>query len=109
MPQVIYKDSNGVTVEAMCGVQLGHAYDVHLWDRVVLLRFQDRPVGSGHVKGLTNEALLATLIHRTAILDKSVPCPENKVAIDHMRRAFAAFELRTKDRLDRCVEGKNTA
>lgn len=59
--------------------------------------------------GWTNEALLSVLIHRTEVLDAQFPCNENKQAIRHMRDAMFAFGLRTAERKERGVEGKQEA
>jgi hypothetical protein len=56
------------------------------------------------VNGLTNEVLLAILIHRTEALDAQYPCDENKEGIEHMKKALEAFNKRTANRKDRGVE-----
>ncbi|MDV4239022.1 hypothetical protein [Acinetobacter baumannii] len=61
------------------------------------------------MNGITSEALLAILIHRTKILNNNFPCEENKRAITYMENALALFEQRTRDRQQRGVEGLNQA
>ena len=107
--KVIHKDDNGVITRADVGEDNGHYYvieaSVH-W--AYAFRFQKGPVGEVGVNGITSEALLAILIHRTKVLNDKFPCPANDIAIDRMARALTAFEARTADRIERGVEGKNT-
>jgi len=56
--------------------------------------------------GTTNEEVLRVLIDRLKFLDEKFPCLENKHAINHLTYALRWFELRTKDRQKRDVEGK---
>lgn len=90
----------------------GHSYDV-LFNKendplitLAEIRFQNGPVSSCGVNGVTNEDLLVVLIHRTSILNDKFPCEENKVAIEHMQKALGAFNARTVNRIARNVEGK---
>lgn len=90
----------------------GHDYDVYFNPEnnplitLAEIRFQNGPVSSCGVNGVTNEDLLVVLIHRTGILDGKFPCEENKVAIEHMQKALDAFNARTTNRIARNVEGK---
>jgi hypothetical protein len=108
---VIYKDGNGLTVDAM-DFHAGRAYDIGRLYRASgpdlapqLLAFQAGPVPANGVNGLTNEALLVLLIHRTQALDRQSPCDENKAAMASMHSALEAFERRTAGRAARGVEG----
>lgn len=112
---VIHTDHNGLEVMAVNGVEVdgevhktmpGHAYLVTGGQVAEQINFQAGPVPQNGVNGLTNEALLAILIHRTCTLDSMYPCDENKVAIDHMTKALSSLEDRTKKRFARGVEGK---
>lgn len=86
----------------------GHWYQIfHPEKFTVDISFQNGPVKEHGVNGLTSEALLTVLIHRTKILNDRFPCDENKRAITYMENALALFEQRTKDRLSRGVEGQN--
>lgn len=76
---------------------------------VTPIQFQHGPVKEHGVNGITSEALLAILIHRTKILNNNFPCEENKRAITYMENALALFEQRTRDRQQRGVEGLNQA
>lgn len=114
----IHRDHNGVTTLAIIqqvdgsntAVDVtGHKYQVLISQLTVTLDFQHGPVKEVGVNGLTNEALLAILIHRTEWLNNQFPCAENETALQGMRQAREAFESRTRDRLARQVEGKNEA
>lgn len=58
------------------------------------------------LNGLTTEAILAILIHRTQVIDSKVPCRENKTAIEFMKRALETFTSRKLDRIARQVYGE---
>ena len=118
---IIYKDNNGVEVDALKetggGVAVGgqqtpvfnvdgHYYSVLTGKEYQMLKFQLGPVPTNGVNGLTNEALLAILIHRTKFLDAKFGCDENKRAIQHMEEALVNLEVRTARRIVRGVEGK---
>lgn len=53
--------------------------------------------------GVTNEALIATLVHRLRILDSSIPSEKNKEAIAYLTKAHDALEERIQERLQRGV------
>lgn len=98
----------------------GHYYQVILYNRLpgpdgVLapnfrkrcdyVRFQDGPIPTNRVNGVTNEAMLAILIHRTKTLNERFPCEENEKALFHMKSALDWFNTRTEKRKVRGVEG----
>lgn len=118
---IIYKDHNGVEVDALKtvggGMSIGgeqttvldvdgHYYTVLSGTEYQRIMFQLGPVPSAGVNGLTNEALLAILIHRTKFLDAKFGCDENKRAISHMEEALVNLEVRTARRMVRGVEGR---
>jgi hypothetical protein len=110
----IHTDHNGVAVNAISrladGAEVeGHQYQVLAGSATSEINFQLGPVGEHGVNGLTNEALLSILIHRTGFLNHKFPCRENSIAITNMEQALMWLEKRTSDRLDRNVEGKNLA
>ena len=110
----IHTDHNGVAVNAISkttdGTDVeGHLYQVLAGPKTVHLEFQMGPVKENGVNGLTNEALLAVLIHRTRALNDRFPCRENSLAITNMQQALMWLEERTKDRIGRQVEGTNVA
>lgn len=69
------------------------------------LLFQNGAFDLAGVNGITLEALLAILIHRTRVLNAQFPCSENGYAIQHMEEALAHFEARTARRALRGVRG----
>ena len=110
----IHTDHNGVYVNSIStladGTDVeGHFYQVSSGLRNTDIHFQRGGVAGNGVNGLTNEALLAILIHRTKFLDGKFPCNENKRAIQHMEEALVNLEVRTARRMTRGVEGKEVA
>lgn len=105
----VYKDVNGLTIDNSNVVpsDRGHFYIINLPEKSVALSFQQGPIPNHGVNGVTNESILAVLIHRTTILDEQFPSSFNKEAIEHMKKALQSFENRTKNRINRGVEGKN--
>ena len=108
----IHTDHNGVYVNAISQLSdatdvEGHLYFLQAGESPSEIKFQLGPVGSNGVNGITNEALLAILIHRTKFLDSKFGCDENKRAIQHMEEALVNLEVRTARRMVRGVEGKN--
>jgi len=59
--------------------------------------------------GTTNEAVLSMLLDRMNWLDKKFPSEYNKKVIDLLIQAYEALLERTKDRINRGVEGKHIA
>jgi N-acyl-D-aspartate/D-glutamate deacylase len=71
---------------------------------VTFIDFHHGPVANG-AKGLTMEALLSILIHRTTVLDARVSCDENKVALAGLEEALAAFQRRSKNNAQKSDRG----
>lgn len=110
----IHTDHNGVYVNAISQLSDGTDVEGHLYSGAAgahqfNIEFQRGAVAENGVNGLTNEALLSILIHRTKFLDSKFPCGENKLAIDSMEEALAQFNTRTLQRIERGVEGKEIA
>lgn len=110
----IHTDHNGLAVNAIRtladGTPVeGHLYQVLAGPLTSTIQFQQGPVKDKGVNGLTNEALLAILIHRTRHLDSVFASEENKRAIAHMEDALANLEARTARRITRGVEGTQQA
>lgn len=115
----IYEDANGLRVSCLddrmddegCACW-GYEYEVSgsghgpLFTR---LEFQRGPVPEKGVNGLTNEAVIAVVIHRLGVLNEKLPCEQNELAIGNLRTALAVLESRTADRVARGVEGKEEA
>lgn len=109
MPQ-IHKDNNGVVVLHTSKDNPGHNYMIGTgcdegFAVFSEIDFQDGAVKENGVNGITSEALLVILIHRTEALNNRFPCQENEDALAGLRGALTAFESRTKDRINRGVEG----
>ena len=110
----IYADHNGLMVNAFSGPDeraagrdmTGHVYKVMHGQSGTSISFQQGPIPAHGLNGVTNEALLAILIHRTEHLDSQFPCDENKRAIADMKNALVNLEVRTARRMARGVEGK---
>jgi len=106
----IYLDHNGVGACSYVPVHhpmYGHRYQVEAPDgrTLAVLNFQEGPVPANGVNGVTNETLIAVLIHRLEVLNAKVACEENTQAIFYLHEALSALESRTKQRMARGVEG----
>lgn len=72
------------------------------------VRFQNGPVGENGVNGCHNEDLLAIVIDRLEHFQTTpYNCRENALAITKIQEALHWLEARTKDRVERGVEGTN--
>lgn len=110
----IHTDNNNVRVNAISSLPdgtdvEGHDYQILVGDNQVDLNFQFGPVKENGVNGITNEALLAIIIHRLNSLNTKFPCQENSNAMGKMEEALFWLESRTRNRIKREVEGKNEA
>lgn len=110
----IHTDDNGVAVNAIFSLAdgtdvSGHQYQVLAGAKSLNIDFQRGAVQETGVNGVTSEALLAVLIHRTEVLNKRFPCRENSLAITKMQEALMWFDKRTADRKARGVEGQERA
>jgi len=112
----IYMDDNGVTVTHNERIQTpegeqelpsGHFYDVLCGDLINPIQFQLGPIQENGVNGVTNEALLAIVLHRLRILNEKFPCRENSLAITNIEQGQMWLEQRTRNRQKRGVEGLN--
>lgn len=77
--QQIHSDINGVTTSAVLDLQdgtdvEGHEYEIVSGPITQRISFQLGPVKEVGVNGLTSEALLAVLIHRTQRMDRQFSC-----------------------------------
>ena len=108
--EILHTDNNGVTTSHKNDAYTvpGHFYTIEK-DGTVLgnIAFQNGPVGEVGVNGVTSEALLAIIIHRTKILNEMFPSSYNELALHSLCGALTAFEAITKDRVKRQVEGLN--
>lgn len=109
--EVIHSDLNQVEVKHVSNDEFppGHRYIINnpTGDVHAEVLFQNGPVKEVGVNGLTNEALLALVLHRLRILNTNFPCRENSLAITNIEQGVMWLEQRTKDRAKRNVEGFN--
>lgn len=110
----IHTDHNGVYVNAIStlasgeGVN-GHLYYIQAGTKSTELSFQRGGVANNGINGITNEALLAILIHRMGVLNSLFHSRENDRVIENLQDALAFLEVRTVRRIARGVEGKEVA
>lgn len=111
----IYTNHNGVAVNAISSLSDGKDVEGHHYQilagaqPMAALDFQRGRVADGVMNGVTTEALLAVLIHRTEFLNGKFPCVENETALVGLRMALTSLEARTTDRIARGVEGQAVA
>jgi hypothetical protein len=74
------------------------------------VNFQNGPILETGVNGVTNEDLLAIVIHRLqGFQSGDFKCRENAIALTKCEEALLWLEKRTADREKRGVEGKSIA
>lgn len=87
-------------------LEWGDSYEVppqEIW-------FQRGGIQNAGINGVSNEQVLAVLIDRfECLMSGPFPTPETQEALDHCRAAMEALHRRTRDRLARDVEGRETA
>ena len=72
------------------------------------IRFQDGPIDEFGVNGISNEALLAIVEHRLqGFQSGDFACRENAVALTKLQECMMWLHKRTRDRMQRGVEGTN--
>lgn len=103
----IYEDENGLEIITLESNQTDFFMVQHKKKTLCAIKFQSGTIPNNGVNGVTNEALLAVLISRTEILNGKFPCMENEIAIMNMKNALDLFEARTKNHVERGVEGKD--
>jgi hypothetical protein len=78
-------------------------------DYVLLLPFQNGPIGEVGVNGITHEVLLAILIDRMRSFQSGqFACRENALALTKLEEALMWLNRRTASRVSRGVEGTHT-
>lgn len=74
-----------------------------------LLRFQNGPINEVGVNGITQEVLLAIVRDRLQCFQKGeYACRENALALTKIEEAIHWLNHRTRERMDRGVEGTHT-
>jgi hypothetical protein len=72
------------------------------------ISFQNGPVREFGVNGITQEVLIAICMDRLRGFQSGpFASADNALALDHLERALIALQARTRDRLERGVEGTN--
>lgn len=71
-----------------------------------VIKFQNGPISEVGVNGVSNEALLAIVRDRLEGFQSGpYACESNQLALDCVISAMAALHSRTKERMERGVEG----
>ena len=108
----IYTHDYGLTCNAISKTADGTDVEGHHYQFPELgktLEFQHGTVPEAGINGVTNETLLAVLIHRTRVMNAKFPSRQNSIAITKMEEALMWFENRTSERKERGVEGQHIA
>lgn len=93
-----------------------HEYQIRRWVRntgdenddaeLCLIKFQNGPIKEHGVNGISNEALLAIVRDRLEFFQAGqYACGTNEQALNHVVSAMVALSLRTRERVERGVEG----
>lgn len=97
-----------------------HYYEIHADESKVTLKdgqtvscsilFQNGPIKEFGVNGVSNESLLAVVRDRLECFQRGpFACDTNQVALDSVIAAMESLHSRTRDRVQRGVEGENKA
>jgi hypothetical protein len=90
------------------GTNGGYSSDLEE-NRTVIL-FQNGPIAENGVNGLTQEALLVIVADRlNSFQNGPFACLANEIALEKIQEAIEVLHARTKERMNRGVEGKNVA
>lgn len=74
--------------------------------RNCIIGFQNGPIAEAGVNGISNEALLAIVEDRLkGFQSGSFACRENELALTHIQEAMHWLHHRTRERMQRGVEG----
>jgi len=75
-------------------------------DLAITLQFQDGAIHGEGANGVTNEALLAVVMDRLQAWQQGdYACRENALALTHIEQGLMWLQERTRERLERGVEG----
>lgn len=106
---LIYSDHNGVKVYKMDDTGVYSVSDSN-GAGLAKFSFQSGTVKDFGINGITNESLLAIVANRIRALNSGqFSCRENSIALTKVEEALLWLEARTKDRINRGVEGKDAA
>ena len=95
-----------------------HVYQIHADESVVtladgvtvstMIAFQNGPIAESGVNGISGEALLAVVEDRLKSFQTGpFACRENALALTHLQEAMHWLHHRTRERMQRGVEGTN--
>lgn len=83
-------------------------YELHRQSQLAEINFQNGPIKEFGVNGISNEALLAIIIDRLkGFQSGEYACEDNENALSCAQKTLYWLQKRTKDRLERGVEGLN--
>lgn len=92
-----------------------HEYQIRQWQKdtedieLCNIKFQNGPINEAGVNGISNEALLAIVEDRLiGFQSGQFACRENAVALTKIQEAMMWLSKRTRDRIQRGVEGTNS-
>lgn len=72
------------------------------------INFQNGPIGENGVNGISDESLLAIVADRLEGFESGeFACQHNALALTFVREAMYKLHNRTRDRIERGVEGKS--
>lgn len=107
-----------ILVEDAPGVGGGHHRYGMIWDQTekdscivnaiqsIEIKFQDGPIAEVGINGVSNEALLAIVEDRLKCFQAGpYSCRENALALTHLQEAMHWLQHRTRERMQRGVEG----
>ena len=88
-----------------------HHYYVEINEESDLdIHFQNGAIKEAGVNGVTNEVLLAIVLDRLdGFINGPFDCAENRLAFGHILLGLEALQARTRNRIERGVEGQNVA
>ena len=98
----VYRDALGNLVQPL-PTELGHnRYDIHGPNDSFRqeIYFQNGSPAQNGVNGLSNEAVIATVLHRISKQNESYPSAYNVLTIYLLEAALAALHARVKDRTE---------
>jgi len=87
-------DGHHYSMDTFLGIFRGH-----------MLSFYEMKEDGTKIDGVTNEEVIEVLIHRMRKLNDKLPCRENSIVITKLEECRFWLKKRTKDRIERKVEG----
>jgi len=100
-----------IVTDARGAGNANHEYQLDLGEiqDVCHIRFQNGPIKETGFNGISNEALLAIVEDRLLGFQQGpYSCRENSLALTKLQECMQWLHKRTRDRIDRGVEGTHT-